>query len=105
MTPATIKRRATVHRRERHARYAAQGLRDRYGLGPHTMALHAEDLRDLVKALRIVAKATGMQVAAAIGCSERNLYALMPPNVKADRAGSPGSVSSVLLDSLNKTKE
>jgi hypothetical protein len=77
MTPATLKRRALSHRRTRHARAAAPALRDRYGLGRHTLAMPADDLRDLVRALRIVAGAMPVHVAAAIGCSERHVWRRM----------------------------
>jgi hypothetical protein len=77
MTPATLNRRANAHRRARHARRDAQGLRERYGVGPHCLALPAEDLRDLVRALRIVARCNPAVVAAACGCSETHLYRLM----------------------------
>jgi hypothetical protein len=86
MTPANhqgildssrLKRRANAHRRQRHARRDAPALRERYGVGPHTLALPADDLRDLVRALRIVAGVNGAVVAAACGCSETHLYRLM----------------------------
>jgi hypothetical protein len=52
-------------------------MRERYGVGPHTLALPAEDLRDLVRALRIVARCNPAVVAAACGCSETHLYRLV----------------------------
>ncbi len=77
MTTATLNRRANAHRRARHARREAPALRERYGLGRHTLALPAEDLGDLVRALRMVARCNPAVVAAACGCTESNLYRRM----------------------------
>lgn len=59
-------------------------LRDRYGLGPHTLTKPPDTLRDLVRALRIVTGAKVATVAAAIGCADRYLYLRMA-RARADR--------------------